>query len=72
MKSKRKTIETSLAETIISAIERSEFSRYRISQETGVSETSLSRFMNGSRMISLDAADKLCKFLRLELRESEE
>ena len=35
-------------------------SRYRLSQETGISESLLSRFVNGDVGISLENIDKIC------------
>lgn len=50
------------------AIEASGMSRYRISQETGIDQAQLSRFMSGERGFSLDALDRLCRVLGLRLR----
>jgi len=42
-------------------------SRYRIAKETGISESTLSRFCSGQRGLSLAALDTLADFLRLRL-----
>jgi transcriptional regulator with XRE-family HTH domain len=49
------------------AIERSDKTRYRISQETGVSEAVLSRFMNRKVGLSMETVDLICECLRLRL-----
>lgn len=41
--------------------------RYRIAQETGVSESLLSLFMAGKRGLSMETLDTLGTFLNLEL-----
>ena len=57
-----------LEATLRKAIERSEASRYAISQATGVPQSALSGFVAGERSISLDYADKLAKYFELELK----
>lgn len=42
-------------------------SRYRISKETGISETALSLFCGGQRGLSMKALDKLGRFLELTI-----
>jgi plasmid maintenance system antidote protein VapI len=59
-----KDIEQKLRDAII----KSKMSRYKISQESGVSEAQLSLFVNGRRTLTLPAAAKLAKVLGLELR----
>ena len=49
------------------AIEQSGISRYRIAKDTGVLETSLSRFMRGETSLRLDKADVLAEYLGLRL-----
>lgn len=49
------------------AIERSDKTRYRISQETGVSEAVLSRFMNRKVGLSMETVDLICECLGLRL-----
>lgn len=45
-------------------------SRYRIAQETGVTQAALSRFVRGERGLDLSSVDKLAAFLGLELLPS--
>ncbi|MBN2290923.1 MAG: helix-turn-helix domain-containing protein [Pirellulales bacterium] len=47
------------------AIETSEKSRYRISQETGIDAAILCHFVHKRRGMSLDSIDALCKCLDL-------
>ena len=56
-----------MSEQLRQAINTSQFSRYRISKETGVSQAALSRFMSGERSLTLDTVDVLADFLGLEL-----
>ena len=64
--SKSKTKPT-MTEVLKAAIEQSGVSRYRIAQDTGILETSLSRFMRGETSLRLDKADVLAEYLGLEL-----
>jgi len=48
------------------AIKNSEHSRYEIWRQTGVDQSVLHRIVNGGSC-SIETADKLCKFLGLEL-----
>ncbi len=52
-----------IAEQLRRAIERSGKTRYRISQESGIAQAVLSRFVNGERDLKVDTADKLCAAL---------
>ena len=54
-------------ESIREAIERSEKSRYRISQETGISQTQLSEFLHGRRGMSVENIELLIEALGLEV-----
>ncbi len=56
-----------MSEQLRQAIETSQYSRYRIWKETGVSQAALSRFMSGERSLTLDTVDVLADFLGLEL-----
>lgn len=56
-----------LSDQIRNAVDASGLSRYRISKETGISQTSLSRFMAGERGLPLSAIDTLGAFLNLEV-----
>jgi transcriptional regulator with XRE-family HTH domain len=64
--SKSKTKPT-MTEVLKAAIEGSGISRYRIAQDTGILETSLSRFMRGETSLRLDKADELAAYLGLRL-----
>ena len=61
---KYKDIETQLR----MAIESSEMSRYKISQLSGISEASLSLFVNRKRTLTLESAAKIAQVLNLELK----
>ncbi len=49
------------------AIKDSGISCYKINQDVGVSQSILSRFMNGKAGLSTINVDRLCKYLGLEL-----
>lgn len=67
---KRKAVTSAtMREVIIRAIEESGTSVNSIADASGVSQSSLSRFIRGERDLLLDAADKVAKSLRLELRK---
>ncbi len=57
----------SIAEQLRQAIARSDKTRYRISQESGISQAVLSRFVNRQRELSLANVDALCKALSLRV-----
>lgn len=59
-----------MTDALKAAIEESGVSRYRIAQDTGILETSLSRFMRGETSLRLDKADVLAEYLGLELVKS--
>jgi transcriptional regulator with XRE-family HTH domain len=59
-----------LSDQIRAAVERSDLSRYRICQETGIDKGSMSRFMSGDVGLSLDALDRLADLLDLRLTTS--
>lgn len=48
-------------------MERSAETRYRISQETGISEAVLSRFARGLTVLAGENVDRLAEYLKLEL-----
>ena len=50
------------------AIVDSGLTRYRISQESGIAESVLSRFIHGERGLNSDSIDRLMDFLGLEIR----
>lgn len=67
MATRRKKTMT-FTEQIRRAIETCGVTRYRIAQETDVSEAALSRFMTGERGLATSSLDKLAEYLELELR----
>ena len=56
-----------LSDQLRQAIDKSGLSRYRISKETGISETALSLFYNRHRGLSMRALNNLGEFLELEI-----
>lgn len=52
---------------IRSAIDASGKSRYRLWQETGISQGQLSQFMAGTKGLSVEALEKLAECLELEI-----
>lgn len=61
-----------IEEQLRQSILKSEMSRYRLAQITGVAEAVLSNFVNRKRSLTLTTAVKLAKVLRLELRETDQ
>jgi transcriptional regulator with XRE-family HTH domain len=56
-----------ISDQIRQAIDDSGLSRYRISKETGISETALALFYNGQRGLSMKALNALGEFLQLTI-----
>lgn len=56
-----------LSEQLKAAILNADKSRYRISQETGITQAGLSRFVNGVAGLSLDSIDLIGECLDLEI-----
>lgn len=56
-----------LTDEIREAVANCGESRYRISVNTGLSEATLSRFMSGTRGLSMDSLDALCAYLGLHI-----
>jgi len=56
-----------ISEQLRQAIRQSEKTRYRIWQETGISQAVLSRFMNEKVGLSMETVDLLCGCLGLRL-----
>ena len=54
-------------ENLRKAIARSKDSRYRIAQDSGVSEGQLSRFLSRERGLSMDNIEKVADALGLEI-----
>jgi hypothetical protein len=59
--------QSALSERLKEQVRKSGYSGYKIAQETGVDEATISRFLAGKGGLSLDNIDKLSAFLRLEL-----
>lgn len=57
-----------LSDQLRQAIAASPMSRYRISQETGISQSALSLFCARKRGLSLQSIDALAVLLELELK----
>jgi hypothetical protein len=57
----------SFADELRIAIEQCGKSRYRISQETGIGQEVLSRFMAGKKGLSMDSIDRLFENLGLKI-----
>ena len=56
-----------LTDQLRQVIDDSGVTRYRIAKETGISESTLSKFCLGQRGLSMDALDRLGKYLGLEI-----
>lgn len=57
-----------MSETLRRAVETCGITRYRIAQETGINESTLSRFVASGRGLSMENTDRLCAYLGLELK----
>lgn len=64
---KKRTKPKLLIDQIRQAIADSGVTRYRIAQETGVSESALSQFYNGHRGLSMEALNALGGYLGLRI-----
>lgn len=58
---------SSLADTIRAAVAGTGLSVYAVAKASGISQPMLHRFMAKDRTLTLESADKLCRYLRLEL-----
>ena len=58
---------TRLSRQIREAIASSGLTRYRIAEEAGVAQSTLSRFMAGEGGLTLDTLDRIAEVLRLSL-----
>jgi transcriptional regulator with XRE-family HTH domain len=56
-----------VSDQVRQVIDDSGLTRYRIAQETGISETALSLFYNGHRGLSMKALNALGEFLQLTI-----
>lgn len=63
-KSKQRNLMT---DQLRQAIDDSGLSRYRIAQETGISESALAQFYNGHRGLSMEALNALGEYLQLTI-----
>jgi hypothetical protein len=57
-----------VSEQLREAVETCGLSRYRIWKETGITQSTLSRFVRGHAALDLESVDALAAFLGLELR----
>ena len=58
-----------LTDQLRQAIDDSGLTRYRISNETGISEATLSKFYLGQRGLSMEALNALGEFLQLTINQ---
>jgi len=56
-----------ISDQIRGAIASSKVTRYHIAQETGIDESTLSRFMSGKGGMTVSTLDKLGEYLGLEI-----
>jgi predicted transcriptional regulator len=56
------------SEKLRQAVRDSEMTRYAISQQTGIAQSTLCKFIQGERGLSLDSVDRLMDALALEVR----
>jgi transcriptional regulator with XRE-family HTH domain len=56
-----------LTDQLRQAIDDCGLTRYRIAQETGISESTLAQFYNGHRGLSMEALNALGEFLQLKI-----
>lgn len=61
---------STLSESLREAVRNAPVTRYRMAQDTGISQGNLSHFVHGSRGLSLHNLDVLCEYLDLSLVES--
>jgi len=69
MRVMRETPPKPISRQLRDAIRASGYSQYRLSEETGVGKSVLSRFMAGKYNLSLANADRLAAFLGLRLTQ---
>lgn len=65
MAKKKRT--SQLTDQLRQAIDDSGLTRYRIAQETGISESALAQFYNGHRGLSMESLNALGEFLQLKI-----
>lgn len=61
-------MKVSFSDQLREAVRNTEMSRYAISQRTGIAQSTLCKFIQGERGLSLESADKLMDLLGLEIR----
>lgn len=66
-KTKKRKRRLLFSEQLKQAIDASELSRYRIAQESGVAQSTMSQFMTGKRAMSLANIDAILDVLDLEI-----
>lgn len=72
MAKKRKNQRVDLSARLRKYIEESGLSRYEICKKAGIDQSNLSRFMHGTRSITLETADAIAKVLGITFtRESD-
>lgn len=64
----RRTKSKKLTDQLRQAIDDSGITRYRIAQETGISESTLSKFYLGQRGLSMEALNALGECLQLTIQ----
>ena len=62
-------MQETFTERLRQAIRDSGMTRYSISVQTGIAESTLCKFIKGERGMSLDSVDRLMECLRLEVRQ---
>ncbi|QEG34444.1 helix-turn-helix domain-containing protein [Bythopirellula goksoeyrii] len=67
MARKRTVKSTKVSEQLREAIRNADCSRYRISKETGIDQSMLTKFLQGERGLAISTIDTLAEFLNLEL-----
>jgi ribosome-binding protein aMBF1 (putative translation factor) len=67
-RSKMSEYPNKLAASIRRAIRRTGMTGYKLAQESGVSQATISRFMRNQIDLKLEVASRLCRVLGLELR----
>lgn len=67
MTKKQKSKRSLISEQLKGLIAEGELSRYRIAKETGISQATLSGFVNGKRSLSLANIDKIGELFDLEV-----
>ncbi len=58
----------SFSDQLRRAVSESRMSRYAISKQTGIAQSTLCKFIQGERGLSFESADKLMDVLDLEIK----